>query len=90
LNNHKSNLRECTHAENTRNRQRMNKNNTSGLKGVFWIKNASLWRAQIKVDRKIIYLGYFKDKIKAAFAYNEAATKYHGEFASFNGAFLCK
>ena len=90
LDNRKCNLRECTTKENIRNRKGRNKNSTSGIKGVFWIKNAKKWRAQIKVDRVVIYLGYFTDKIKAATAYNEAAKKYHGEFASYNEAALCK
>lgn len=84
LDNRKVNLRECLHKENIRNRRGKNKNNTSGFKGVFWMKHAKLWRAQIKVDKKIIYLGYFKDKVKAAIAYNAAAIKFHGAFASLN------
>ena len=90
LDNRKANLRECLHKENMRNRRGRNKNSTSGIKGVFWIKNAKKWRAQIKVNRVVIYLGYFTDKIKAATAYNDAAKKYHGEFASYNEAALCK
>lgn len=84
LDNRKVNLRECTHKENIRNRCRKNKNNTSGFRGVFWAAHAKLWRAKIKVDRKTVYLGYFKDKTQAAVAYNDAALKFHGQFASLN------
>ena len=90
LDNRKENLRICSHAENTRNRKGKNKNNTSGLKGVFWIKSASLWRAQIKVDKVIKYLGYYKNALDAARAYDDAAKKFHGAFASFSGVELCK
>jgi hypothetical protein len=30
------------------------------------------------------HIGYFEDLIEAAKAYNEAALKYHGEFAKLN------
>ena len=38
----------------------------------------------IKGNKKNIFLGSFKDKKDAAKAYNEAAIKYHGEFARLN------
>ncbi|HNX82743.1 MAG TPA: HNH endonuclease [Candidatus Omnitrophota bacterium] len=90
LDNRKSNLRICSHAENTRNRKGKNKNNTSGLKGVFWIKSAKLWRAQIKVNNVIKYLGYYKNALDAAKEYDKAAKMFHGAFASFSGVELCK
>ena len=34
--------------------------------------------------KKEIHLGHFKTKEEAAIAYNNAAIKYHGEFASLN------
>jgi hypothetical protein len=42
------------------------------------------WRARIRVNGKRISLGLFKDEIEAAKAYDRAARKYHGEFASLN------
>jgi len=83
LNNQKYNLRTCTSAENSRNRHFVN--NSSGYLGVFKIKSKKeKWKAQIVVNKKSIYLGIFKDKKDAAKAYNEAAIKYHGEFARPN------
>ena len=39
----------------------------------------------IKMYKKIVYhLGVFEKRIDAARAYNEAAVKYHGEFAKLN------
>ncbi|GAH24783.1 unnamed protein product, partial [marine sediment metagenome] len=35
-------------------------------------------------ERKRINLGYFRDEIEAAKAYDRAAMKYHGQFASLN------
>lgn len=84
LNNQKSNLRPCSHAENMRNRVLICKTNTSGFKGVCWRKDRLRWHAQIRFETKKINLGYFTSIIEAAKAYNEAAIKYHGEFARLN------
>ena len=83
LDNRRSNIRFCTCSENLRNRG-IQKNNKSGLKGVSWDKRRENWRAYISVNKKYISLGCFKDKVKAALAYNEAAVKYHGAFARLN------
>ena len=77
----KLNLRLCTNKENLRNRGK-HKRNTSGYKGV--IKNGNKWRAKIGVNERSIHLGIFKDKNRAAQAYNEASIKHFGEFACLN------
>lgn len=82
LNNQSENLRECTNAENLRH-QKIRKNNTSGFKGVSPFR--SKWMAKIRIGNKHQkYIGTFDTAIKAAKAYNEAAIKYHGEFANLN------
>ena len=81
--NRKENLRKCTSAENGKNRGK-SRNNKSNYKGVSWHKALNKWRAFIFLDYKQIHLGYFDDIIEAAKAYNEAAIKYHGEFARLN------
>ncbi len=58
LNNQKCNLRVATNAENSRNR-RLGNNNSSGYKGVHWLKSAEKCRAQICVNGAKIYLGLF-------------------------------
>lgn len=83
LDNRKCNLRVCTRTENNRN---VGKKSTSAgrFKGVFWNKKAKIWYVRIGVNGKSKYIGCFKDDIEAARAYNEAAIKYHGEFANLN------
>ena len=79
--NRKENLRICTLLENRRNRTKY-KSNTTGYKGVYYDRRKI--RAKIKTDNKQIYLGSFKTLKEAAKAYNEAALKYHGEYARLN------
>lgn len=81
LDNRRENLRVCSQSENTCN-QKQSKSNTSGYKGVFL--QGKKWKTQIRINGKTHYIGYFSDKIEAARAYNEAAKKYHGEFARLN------
>lgn len=83
LNNQKNNLRICTHAQNMRN-SKININNTSGFKGVYWNKQNAKWTALIRLNNKKIHIGYYIDIKDAAKAYNAAALKYHGEFANIN------
>lgn len=83
LDNRKCNLRICTNHDNLKNR-RVSSNNTSGFKGVSWHKRDKIWQSRIKVNQKYIHLGCFKDPKEGAVAYNNAATKYFGEFALLN------
>jgi hypothetical protein len=83
LNNQRDNLRICTNRENIRNSRRR-KDNTSGFKGVCWLKNRKKWMAYIQFDCKFHNLGYFNSKIEAACSYNNAAKLYFGEFANLN------
>ena len=83
LNNQKSNLRKCSHAQNMQNRG-MPKNNRSGFKGVHWCCRENRWRAMIGVGGKQKTLIQTFCIIKAAKVYDKAAIKYHGEFAYLN------
>ena len=83
LDNRESNLRLCTSKENRCNNKK-HKNNTSGFKGVCYHKRDNKWHSQITMNMKKIHLGYFTDKIEAAKVYNDAAIKYHREFARLN------
>lgn len=81
LNIRKQNLRVCTQAENNRNVEKRNYNR-SGYKGVY--KKRNRWGSRIGINNGTISLGYFDTPEEAAIAYNEAALKYHGEFARLN------
>jgi len=81
LDNKKENLRIATRSQNSWNKKKMD-DNTSGYKGIS--KKKKKWRARICVDGNHIYLGYYATKIEAALAYDNAARKYHGEFAYTN------
>jgi len=85
LDNRKANLRPATAAQNVRNRTKSNSRSfSSKYKGVTWHRERKLWQAQIRFNSKPIFLGSFGDEVHAAKAYDLAAKKYHGQFASPN------
>jgi len=79
LNNRRSNLRICTHQENIMN-QKKHKRNTSGYKGVSFVKSRNKFQAKIMSNGKRIHLGLFDDPQKAYEKYCSEARKLHGEF----------
>jgi hypothetical protein len=82
LNNRRSNLRICTFAQN-----QLNRRSTGGVsryKGVWFKKGHNKWKAQIGFNGKKIHIGYFKDEIDAAKAYDKKAKEFFGEFAYLN------
>jgi hypothetical protein len=83
LDNRRSNLRQCTIAENNRNVVKRIAG-TSKYRGVSWHKSEGKWQAQIKHNNKRHHLGNFINEIDAAIAYNNAATELHKDFASLN------
>lgn len=78
LNNRMSNLRAATQSQNGMN-SKMRKNNTSGVKGVYWGPDGK-WRAAIMIHRKMIALGGFDRLEDAAAVVADAREKLHGEF----------
>ena len=84
LDNRIDNLRAATKAQNAHNKGKTRKKTSSKYIGVYFNKQTKRWISQIKYKEKRIYLGYFKDEVKAAKAHDAAARKYHGEFAKLN------
>jgi hypothetical protein len=75
-----SNLRVCDSMGNARNRG-IGRNNTSGVKGVYWDRHWRKWTARIRNGGKQITLGRFDNIEQARRCYDDACVKYHGEFA---------
>lgn len=84
LDNRRVNLRLCLNCENVKN-ARTRKDSLSGLRGVKPpFKSGWGWVARIRVNGNRLHLGTFASPAEAARAYDEAARKYHGEFANTN------
>lgn len=83
LDNRRLNLRICTETENNRNRA-AHKGSVSKHKGVVWDKPKLKWRAQISLDGKRKFLGYFESEDDAARNYDWWAMRVHREFARLN------
>lgn len=83
LNNRRSNLRPATQSQNGMNRNKV-RGTSSKFKGVGWHKKTRCWRAYIKRDGMTKSLGYYKDEIEAAKAYDKAALELFGEYAKLN------
>ena len=86
LDNRKENLRLATHSQNSFNRQKTKSKTSSQYMGVSFDKRRGLWVVKINHNNKSIWLGRFNSEIDAAKAYDEAAKKYHGEFARLNSS----
>ena len=94
--NRKCNLRFCTQSENQKNITPRGKSKYLGVSihttfvdyktksGVVKTYKYASFRSSISANGKWMCLGKFKNEIDAAKAYNEAAIKYHGEFANLN------
>lgn len=83
LDNRRENLRLCNNSQNLANKGKI-RSNTSGFKGVSWSKLWNYYEAYIQVDGKKKHLGCYTCALRAASVYNDAATKYFGEFAFLN------
>ena len=71
-----ANLRLCTNSENHQNTSPP-ANNTSGHKGVTWNKKDRKWRAQIKLNYRLRYIGSFDTKEEAIVARKQVEKEIH-------------
>jgi hypothetical protein len=79
--NTRENLRLADRNQNTANRK-INRNSTTGFKGVTYIPRLNKWAAQIRVRGTQMYLGVFTTPEAAHAAYVTAAREHFGEFAN--------
>jgi hypothetical protein len=83
LNNQKSNLRFCTRSQNYMNKKSQ-VHKTSIYKGIYYHKASKKYIAKVGYNKNQIYLGYFKNELDAAKAYDIKALELFGEFARPN------
>ncbi len=81
LNNHRSNLRLLTDADNKRNCRRLGK---SVFRGVYPSATAGKWCARYSDKNKTVYLGTFENEQAAALGYNKAVQERFGDKAVLN------
>lgn len=79
LNNRPDNLRDATMSQNGMNKS-MQSNNTSGYKGVSFHAGRGEFIAYAKVNGKMVFGGWHKSAIDAAYSAANLREKLHGEF----------
>lgn len=79
LDNRRENLRVVTTQKNQVNRKNLNRNNTSGIRGVAFVTAFGKWRAQITFQKKNRHLGLFRTKDEAISARRAAEMELYGE-----------
>lgn len=87
LDNRKENLRICHRSKNPKNSS-IYKNNTSGCKGITWMKRLNKWQVSIQVDKKSIYLGIYDNLNDAIEVRKQAEIKYFGEYSRGYGKLI--
>lgn len=69
------NLEWCSQRENVTHGDKTN-NKTSKYTGVRWLKRDSKWRVDIRIDKKLIYLGTYFNEEEARDVYQKELIKY--------------
>lgn len=85
INGDKSDNRTCNlRAASTSQNNANSKQNKCGYRGVSFHKKSGRWRADIRSEGKLEFLGYFKTPEAAAYAYDSASINKHGVFGRRN------
>jgi len=74
---HINGIRNDNRIENLRNVTQQKNTFNTNAKGYCWDKKLKKWKAQIKLNSKTIYLGYFETETEASLAYQNAKKIYH-------------
>jgi hypothetical protein len=75
------NIREVSNQQNSLN-SKISKNNTSGIKGVYWDKSRNKWVARLFVNGQCKFFKRFDDIDLAKLVIEEVRIKYHGKYAN--------
>jgi hypothetical protein len=86
LDNRKENLRNCNFQENGRNVKKYR--GTSKYKGVLWASRNNRWKTTLQAKGNLMFIGYFKNEVHAALAYDLWAKDMYGEFVRTNFAVI--
>lgn len=84
LNNQRYNIRDCTKSQNQINRKPVGKSRYMGVSIESKGSHKGRIRAQIRINGKVINLGFYKSEYQAALVYDDYARIYYGEFANLN------
>ena len=87
--NRKKNLRVITQSQNIMN-SKLQKNNKSGISGVYFDDDYKKWMARITKNREVILLGSFENYNDAVEARRSAEEKYFGEYSYDNSMKISK
>lgn len=79
--NHPENLRVVTNQQNVQNRQQLNKNNTTGYRGVTLSKQTGKYRVVVRLDRVPYYFGEYVTAAEAGEVARQARIRLFGTFA---------
>ena len=83
LNNSCENLRACDRRLNNVNKG-ITIANSSGYKGVSWIKRRNSWQSRLQSNGTTIFGRYFNTAEEAALAYDIASIQVNGDFSKLN------
>ena len=84
LNNQAANVRKTNHSLNAANQPKRGSPCYSKYKGVSFDKRRGKWTAGLSIEGTRVGLGYYKEELDAAKAYNQGAVKYFGDHAFLN------